>query len=101
MTFNLIIFWQISIILFFDLAKDFNINYGIYWCIIVPIFFILDIIKEVITGYYFKGKVILEHEKVLLNYFKTGVFLIDIIGLLPFLYINLIRSHLENNSYFS
>lgn len=50
----------------------------------------MDIIKELITGYYNKGKVILEPELVIYNYFSSGVIFIDLISLIPFIYINFI-----------
>ena len=39
--------------------------------IFIPITFLLDIFKELITGYYDKGIIIKDHQKIAIKYAKT------------------------------
>jgi hypothetical protein len=50
----------------------------------INISFILDIFKELITGYFHKGLIILDHEMIARRYFKK-FFIYDILGTFPFL----------------
>ena len=43
----------------------------------------MDIFKELITGYYNKGLVVLDHESIAIRYFKE-LFVYDFMGIFPF-----------------
>ena len=51
--------------------------------IFIPITFLLDIFKELITGYYDKGIIIKDHQKIAIKYFKTYL-IFDLLAICPF-----------------
>jgi hypothetical protein len=50
----------------------------------VNISFIFNILKELITGYFNKGFIVLDHELIATRYFKK-LFIYDLLGLFPFI----------------
>jgi hypothetical protein len=50
---------------------------------IVNVSFLLDILKELITGYFNKGFIVLDHELIAKRYFKE-LFIYDFLGTFPF-----------------
>jgi hypothetical protein len=51
---------------------------------IVNISFILDILKELITGYFNKGLIVIDHELIAKRYLKK-LFIFDLLSIIPFL----------------
>lgn len=79
--FNIIVLFQFSVVLWFGFKSDKEIN-PIYMNI-ANISFILDILKELITGYFNKGLIVLDIELIAKRYFKE-LFIYDFLGTFPF-----------------